>query len=144
MEYVIDSNIAVKWFLPEPHSERAEALLNAFRHQGLGLIAPDLIIPEVVNTLWKQSVRKKEISLTEAMESCADFLDLQFPVHPSAMIAEHAFQFATAEDHSVYDALYIVLALQRGCEFVTADEKLIKKLSRKYPFIRWLGSLQLS
>lgn len=141
MEYVIDASVAVKWFLPESHSDKAHALLNAFRHEGLSLIAPDLIVPEVVNTLWKQSVRRSEISLTEARESCADFLALEVRVHPSARIAEQAFHFAAEENHSVYDALYIVLALERGCEFITADQRVVSKLYRKFPLILSLGDL---
>ena len=37
--------------------------------------------------------------------------------------------------------LYIVLALERGCEFITADQRVVNKLSGKFPQIRWLGTL---
>ena len=141
MEYVIDANVALKWFIPEPYSDKAEAILNGFRHHGLSLIAPDLIIPEVVQTLWKQSARSNEITLQDARESCTDFVALQLPVYPSATIAEHALNFATEENHPVYDALYIVLALEGGSALITADQTVVNKLSGKFPFIRSLGSL---
>jgi predicted nucleic acid-binding protein len=30
VEYVIDASVAVKWFIPEPQSDRAEGLLRDF------------------------------------------------------------------------------------------------------------------
>ncbi len=143
MEYVIDASVAVKWFLPELHSEKADALLNDFLHQGLNLLAPDLIVPEVTNTFWKRCTLTKEISLSEATESCTDFLRLPLTVERSAIIAERALNFAVQEHHRVYDALYVMLALHRGCGLNTADEALVNKLSDKFPMIRWLGSLTI-
>ena len=35
--------------------------------------------------------------------------------------------------------LYVALAEQNGCDFVTADEKLVKKLGAEFPSLRWLG-----
>ena len=141
MQYVIDSNVAVKWFLPEPHSEKAFALLEDFRHQGLGLVAPDLLVPEVGHVLWKRSVLTREVPLSEAEESYNDLLSLQIPLQSSSQIAEHAFNLASQERHAIYDAFYIALALERGCELITADQTLIDKLSGKFPLIRPLSTL---
>jgi predicted nucleic acid-binding protein len=105
------------------------------------LAAPDLLIPEVGNTLWKRSVLTREISLPEAEESYQDFLALPLSTEPSSRIAEHAFQLATQEHHPVYDAFYLALALERGCELITADQTLVNKLQGKFPQVRWLGSL---
>ena len=138
---VIDASVAVKWFLPEPHRDKAEALLSDFLNQGLSLVAPDLLVAEVGNTLWKRSVKTGEISIGEAEESYLDFLNLRMPLESSASLAEHAFNLAQQERHPVYDTLYIVLALDHSCELITADEILVNKLSGKFPQIRWLGSL---
>jgi predicted nucleic acid-binding protein len=35
----------------------------------------------------------------------------------------------------IYDCLYVALAEREGCEFITADDKLIKKLQSKFPFV---------
>ncbi len=52
--YVIDAAVAVKWFLPEPYSDKARTLLDAYNRGVDDLIAPDLLIPEVTNAFWKQ------------------------------------------------------------------------------------------
>jgi predicted nucleic acid-binding protein len=33
----------------------------------------------------------------------------------------------------------VALAHREGCELLTADEKLINKLGRRFPFVRWIG-----
>ena len=45
--YVIDASVAVKWFVPETYSQAALHFLDV-DHE---LIAPDLLIPELGNTL---------------------------------------------------------------------------------------------
>ena len=47
---VIDASVAVKWFIPEIHSQTAVKLLAGKKT----LYAPDLIYAEVGNTLWKK------------------------------------------------------------------------------------------
>jgi predicted nucleic acid-binding protein len=37
--------------------------------------------------------------------------------------------------------LYIALAEREGCELVTADDKLLKKLKGHFPFLRPLNTL---
>jgi predicted nucleic acid-binding protein len=41
----------------------------------------------------------------------------------------------------VYDCLYVALAQREGCEFLTADDRLIRVLQPSYPFIIALSSL---
>lgn len=43
--YVIDAGIAVKWFIPEPDSDKARQLLEHYNQGADDLVAPDLIIP---------------------------------------------------------------------------------------------------
>ena len=140
MQYVLDANVVVKWFIPEVDSDKADRLLADFRNHRLDIIAPDVLVSEVGNTLWKRSV-KKDISVADAASSYTDFLDLDVPLHSSTTIAEDALSIATSEQHPLYDTLYISLALKKGCEFITADERLVNKLGRRFPLIRLLKSL---
>jgi predicted nucleic acid-binding protein len=69
---VVDSSVAVKWYLPENGSERAASLLEA----AIRLVAPDLLIPEVGNVLW---TRRREMPVEE-MEAVAIALTTACPV----------------------------------------------------------------
>ncbi len=141
MQYVLDANVVVKWFIPEVDSDKADRLLADFRGHRLDIIAPDILVAEVGNTLWKRSVKTRDISPTDAATSYTDFLDLDVPVHSSAAIAEDALSIANSEQHPLYDMLYISLAMRRGCEFITADESLVNKLGARFPVIKLLKSL---
>src|SRR5437899_588006 len=115
---VVDASVAVKWFLPEAHSAAAARLLDA----EFLLCAPDLIGPELANTVWKK-VRRGEISRGEADEILAAFDNLAIEVIPTKVLLPAAFQVAVALDRSVYDSLYVALAVAQECPLITADRK---------------------
>ena len=141
MQCVVDASVAAKWFLPEPYKEQAEKLLRDFIDEKVNLIASDHIVSEVGNILWKRSTLRGHISVTQASQSYAYFLALGIVLRPSAVLAAAALKLAAEEHLTVYDALYVVLAEKDGCDFVTADEKVVKKLGQKFPLVRWLGDL---
>lgn len=66
MQRVVDASVVAKWFLPEAYKEKAEQLLREFLNDQTDLIAPDLIVSEVGNVMWKRSAQRKEISASEA------------------------------------------------------------------------------
>jgi predicted nucleic acid-binding protein len=65
-------------------------------------------------------------------------------VHPltaSNTLGPAALSLAISERRTVYDMLYVALAQQNGCSFVTADEKLFNAVGKKFGCIRWIGDL---
>ncbi|MEO8034151.1 MAG: type II toxin-antitoxin system VapC family toxin [Acidobacteriota bacterium] len=115
---VVDASVAIKWFVPEIHSEAAAHLLEI----EIVLCAPDLIFPEFGNILWKK-VRRGEISREEADEILAAFSAIPLDIHPSSVLLAGAFELAVELDRSVYDSLYLALAVAESCVLVTADRK---------------------
>lgn len=49
---------------------------------------------------------------------------------PMRGLLHGATQLAIELDHPAYDFIYLSLALSKGCAFVTADERLLRKLSQ--------------
>jgi predicted nucleic acid-binding protein len=58
-----------------------------------------------------------------------------------ADLLPRAYAIAAGSVCSVYYCLYIALAEREGCEFVTADDKLVRNLQSRFPFIVSLASL---
>ena len=141
MMQVVDASVVAKWFLPEPHKDNAERLLRDFLSETVELMAPDLLVVEVGNLLWKRSTLRREISAVQAAQSCRDFLSLDIQVHPSSGLASAALKLAATEGRQIYDMMYIALAEQKACDFITADEKLLQALRKKFPCLRWIGDL---
>jgi predicted nucleic acid-binding protein len=136
---VVDACVAVKWFIKETHHHEADAILTDFGDKKLQLIAPDIIVSEVGSVLWKLSTLRSSISTTEASSSYHDFLALGIQLHPCSEIASSAMRIALAERCTVYDAMYMALAEQKGCDLITADEKLYSALGKKFCWLRWIG-----
>jgi predicted nucleic acid-binding protein len=103
---VVDASVAVKWFVPEIHSVAASRMLD----REIALYAPDLIGPEFGNILWKK-VRREEIRREEAAEIMNAFAKLPFEIRPSSTLLPAAFELAVALNRTVYDSLYLALAV---------------------------------
>jgi len=140
--YVLDASIAAKWFLPsDGESLKSEALtvLQEYVAGRLRLVVPDLFWPEVGNILWKAS-RVGRISKSSAMQAIGVLKEQSIPTYPSFPLFHNAFTIATNFDRTVYDSIYIALAVELNIAFLTADERLANALAARFP-IRWLGAL---
>jgi predicted nucleic acid-binding protein len=132
---VVDASVAIKWFLPEIHSVAAARLLDP----EFSVAAPDLILPELGNTIWKK-VRREEITSREAVGILAAFGSMGVEIYPSNLLLASAFELAVALDRSVYDSLYLALAVAQDGALVTADRKFHASVVAS-PFashIRWV------
>jgi predicted nucleic acid-binding protein len=139
--YVLDTSVAAKWFLPGPGESlvnEASEILRDFAEGKIRLIVPDLFWPEFGNTLWK-SVRLKRLSRSSAEESIAAAEQLGMSTSSSAPLLKDAFSIAATFDRTVYDCIYVALALACGRPFMTADERLANALAARFP-VRWLGT----
>jgi len=141
MQRVVDASVVAKWFLPEAHKDKAENILREFIQDKVQLAAPDLLVAELGNLLWKRSMKLGDISTAQASQMYADFLALKVPLRHSASIAAAALKLAISGNHPIYDMLYIALAEETACEFITADKTLVNKFGKTFPCLRWLGDL---
>lgn len=141
-DYIVDSNIVAKWLLPEPDSDRARTLIDP----QLYLRAPDLLLPELANVLWK-GARRGDLTTSDSNELLNRFVhhhvDVTVRLLPSKLVIKQALQIATAEGHSVYDCIYLALAVQARCVLITADDGLVKAIQSDLlkPHIISLGDL---
>lgn len=71
----------------------------------------------------------------------ADLLAELPSLEPSLALLPRAYVISSSARIGVYDCLYVALAEREGCELVTADDKLVKSLSGKFPFLVPLASL---
>jgi predicted nucleic acid-binding protein len=119
---VIDASIAVKWVVEENGTPEALAL-----RQKAKLIAPELLIAECANILWKK-VQKNELLKEEALIAARLLQGAEIELQPMRSLLEAATQLSIEIDHPAYDCLYLTLAIEKKCQFVTADGRLLRKL----------------
>jgi predicted nucleic acid-binding protein len=139
---VIDASVAAQWFLPasgEAFTVEALRMLESYAEGRLRLLAPDLFWPEFGNILWK-AVRQGRISRESAEEAIQSLEDRKIPTAASLPLLKDAFEISAASGRTVYDAMYVALAVVSNAPLVTADERLANALAARYP-VRWLGGL---
>ncbi|SMF76983.1 Predicted nucleic acid-binding protein, contains PIN domain [Tistlia consotensis] len=128
---VIDASIAVKWVVEEQGTAEALALRTDAR-----LLAPELLVAECANILWKK-VQRAELSEREALLAARLLERADIELLPTRALLEPATQLAIELDHPAYDCLYLALAEANDCRFVTADERLLRKLGQgRHPRLR--------
>jgi predicted nucleic acid-binding protein len=121
---VIDASIAVKWVVDEDGTPEALALRKRAK-----LIAPDLLVSECANILWKK-VRRNELTKDEALLAARLLQAADIELLPTRSLLAAAVPIAIDLDHPACDCMYIALANAHDCPFVTADERLLRKLDQ--------------
>jgi predicted nucleic acid-binding protein len=121
---VIDASIAVKWVVEEEGTPEALALSKRAK-----LIAPELLVAECANILWKK-VQRKELAKQEALLAARLLQSAEIELVPMRFLFEAATQISIDLDHPAYDCVYLALAIENKCRFVTADERLLRKIYR--------------
>ena len=119
---VIDASIAVKWVVEEDSTAEALAL-----RQNAKLIAPELLVAECADILWKK-VQRRELLKEEALLAARLLQSAEIELLPTRFLFEAATRMSIEINHPAYDCLYLALAVATDCEFVTADERFLRKL----------------
>jgi predicted nucleic acid-binding protein len=127
--FVVDASVVIKWFVPEIHSDAAHRLLAA-AHQ---FVSPDLLFPEVGNVIWKK-VRRGELTAREGQRLAADISGIAVETVPTRGLMIEAHAVAITTGLTVYDAMYLALAVRLETELITADDRL-GRLAAAHPIM---------
>lgn len=126
---VIDASLAVQPLVNLPASSIVQGLLRDWLQAGRRLLAPSLLIPEVLSTL-RRYVRAGYLAATGADRAVEDLFSLHIEyVSPDVALCQSALRWAARLDQvRAYDALYVALAEREGAELWSADERLVRAL----------------
>ncbi|HTL52519.1 MAG TPA: type II toxin-antitoxin system VapC family toxin [Planctomycetota bacterium] len=133
---VIDASVVIKLFFAEEHSVAAAECVK----KAAGVHAPDLLWAEIGNVIWKRHQRGT-ISADDAVAMAKNILQLQVHIEQSIHLVPEAVSLATTLNCTVYDCLYLALAIRESLPFVSADLRFIRALAGT-PYeqhIAWIG-----
>lgn len=132
---VIDASVVYKWFAQEESgSERALKILDNHILGKENIIAPSILLYEIANALVtkvKITIREIKAYIKKLKETRIQIVEFDYN------LIEKAAEFAGKYRMSVYDAAYAVLAKEKKCSLITADEKFVETLN--LPFIKHLS-----
>jgi len=134
---VMDSSVAIKWFVVETHSDDARRVLTDYQTGAINLLAPDLLFAEIGNIVWKKHVQQG-MSAADARLILDGFRKLTFQTTPAEALLDEAYRLAVRHRRAVYDALYVALSVREKCQFITADQKLFNVLVPSFPGVIWV------
>ena len=122
---VVDASVAIKWVVDEQDTDRARSLSGTRFH------APDLLLVECANVLWKKVIRG-ELSRDGAVNRTHLLAKAPVTVHSSAQFIIPALELSLKLRYPAYDCVYLALARRNGIPLVTADAKFAEAV-RTYP-----------
>ena len=134
MTLIVDASVAVKWVLLEPDRDSALALIGSET-----LAAPEFLRVEFAQVMAREA-RRDAISPADAARGLAIFDRARVRLEPSSPLLDEAFAMALVLKASVYDSLYLALAVREHAQLVTADEK-FGKAALSHP--SYAGSVRL-
>jgi predicted nucleic acid-binding protein len=135
---VVDASVAVKWVVAEDFSDQADLL------RGSVLCAPAHWQAEAVNVLWAK-VYRGDLLPAGAIDRARMLMQAPVELVPLSPLMDEALKQSLAYGITIYDSLYLALAVARDIAFVTADRKLLQKLSgdpNLMALVRWVGDLE--
>jgi predicted nucleic acid-binding protein len=122
---LLDTSVAVKWFVPEEGSERALDLQQAHLRDDLQLRAPDILLMESANALRYAGLSEERI-----LQDVETFSALGVEIIPFSIdVLNSAVSLSLEHDLAVYDAYFLALAQALEMPLITADRKMLSRLS---------------
>jgi predicted nucleic acid-binding protein len=138
---VLDTSVVIKWFRQgEVLADQALALREAYLDGQIAITVPSLLAYELTNVLRY----KGDLTTSQVQDAVQSLFDMRMEwVLPSEVAMRRAVEIARANETTVYDATFAVLAEALEATFITADERLGRCLAT-LPFVRFLGEMTSS
>lgn len=130
---VVDTSVAIKWFVDEPKSEEALVLLTKKHQKNVKIIVPDILRLEIINGLF-YSYHFGTLQLKDTLNSL-ESLGLKY-VNLDEIDLKIAVSLMEEFTLAAYDALFITLSQQLNCPLITNDKK--HHLKKYYSKIKYL------
>jgi predicted nucleic acid-binding protein len=140
MRYVLDSSVGFKWVVIEPDTVKARRLRDDYRNAVHDLLAPDVLPVEVAHALTRGE-RQGRVPVAQGHLLMRDFLNSLPRIFSSLALLPRAYEISSQARIGVYDCLYVALAEREQCQFITADDRLVRSLQGQFPFLVALSSL---
>jgi hypothetical protein len=125
---VLDASAAVRLILGDPAAADLAEVIGAAPL----VLAPELMLTEVANALWKLQ-RAEQLAGLDPQQLLADASDLVDRVEPDRHLQAEALALACHLGHPVYDCLYLSLARREAATLITADRRLQQLAARVLP-----------
>jgi len=136
--YVVDASVAAKWFFDEIYADVSRQILQPDNR----LYAPDFFLLEM-DSIFCKRIRRGELSAADAEDARILLSQLPVEYHAFNLLQNRAYDIANQTQRSIYDCLYLALAVVLNSRMVTADYKFFVSLSNGMfsPYVEWVENV---
>ena len=133
--FVLDCSVAAKWVLPEPGRAAALELFERYASGQVLLIAPDILLAEFASLVAKRN-RRKQISAGQAHDAFSLMTKSAPKLFDTRPRLSRALDLSLQRQLSLWDCVYLALALEHDCPVLTADLRLFRAGRSGHPSVR--------
>jgi len=136
---VVDASVVLKWQLDDEDCipQATELRDDYYAHGAIKLIAPHLLVYEVVNGIVS-AVRKGSINPDKAIDVLTNLLALGIELREVEPL--QSLEMALKYNLSAYDAAYLALAEGEKCDLWTGDRVFYKTMKGETPRVKLIGN----
>lgn len=123
---VIDTSALIRLFIPDgPIPEGLEKFFIGVEKGDNTAVAPELLLVETANVLDRKR-KIGEISIPESVGLLTDVLSMPIRCTPHGPLIPRAFDLALEHGVTLYDAVYLALAVEQSAMLFSADKEMLK------------------
>jgi predicted nucleic acid-binding protein len=133
--FVVDCSVAAKWMLPEPGRAPALELFRRYSTGEIFLLAPDLLLAEFASLMTKRT-RRKMLSAGQSRQAFTlmeRYAPRLFDTRPRL---SRALDLSLRHQLSLWDCVYLVLAMEHDCPVLTSDQRLFRAGTARHPSLQ--------
>ena len=123
MKVVLDASFAMLWLGRERDAKALSEFDARYHAGGVEMHAPELFLAESANAIWK-SVRRGLRTLDEGVQIFENLMETPVEIHRHRDLLTAALDIALRRGLTVYDSLYVALAVREVLPLFTADRRL--------------------
>lgn len=125
----LDASAAIKLVIKERNSDIARKLFDEVTASGEPVVAPDIMLSEAVNGLWKHLILLKDITDAEfntALNNLVIIWDNLMVIRTEEILRESA-KISKDKRMAFYDAIYVAISLSKDIPLFTFDQPVIDR-----------------
>ena len=134
---VVDASVAVKWFLREEETAKANLLLKGNDK----LVAPEIVYIEVISAITKR-YRLGEITKDTVIKKFNLWNEMVeekiIHLYPVKDLIQLSFLIASNLKYPIYDCIYLALAQSLNVPIISSDKKFLNIAKSVYKSVRLL------
>lgn len=123
--YLLDTCVAVRWFLEQPGYEDALRFQAAYLAGDIDLQTVDFVRFELGDVLRRKGLLLQKMAIEDYVAAARSIDDLKIKVHvTTADVLEQAAELAGRRMIAFFDAVLVAWSVELGMTILTSDAKL--------------------